>query len=427
MSGRNTKDTKDTKIKHLQEANFLWSICLGVLSVLCVLGSASTAIAQPDPRQMAGIPRPDPAQPPQSVSVRLIRGQMTNNIVGHPVDLLVNGKPQTEKTDSQGRAQFFNLPAGATVRAVTTVDSERLESQEFPAPGAGQPGIRLILVATDKGEAGAAPPAVTGELRLGGETRIVIEPDDDVVRVFYLLDIVNPASSPVNPTTNFMFDTPIEAQSTTIMEGSSPNATATGTRVRVQGPFEPGETFVQVGYILPVPAGVAAVQQTFPAPLERLAVMVKKAGDARLTSPNLDRQQDMPAGGEMYIVGVGDRATAAGTPVSLLVTGLPHHSTTPRWIALGLALTIAVVGFVAAWRPAETQDRGNERKQLIARRERLFQDLLRLEADQRRGKGDGARYAARREALLAELEHVYGELDTDDTSPEPASRAGLAA
>jgi hypothetical protein len=376
---------------------------------------------------MAGIPRPDPAQAPQSVSVRLIRGQMTNNIVGHPVELMVNGKPQTVKTDDQGRAQFFNLPSGAPVKAVTTVDGERLESQEFPVPAAGQPGIRLILVATDTGQTPAAPPAVAGELRLGGETRIVVEPDDDVVRVFYLLDIVNPASTPVNPTTNFMFDTPTEAQSTTIMEGSSPDATASGTRVRVQGPFAPGETFVQVGYILPVPTGVADIQQTFPAQLERLAVMVKKAGEVRLTSPNIDRQQDMPAGGDTYIVGVGDRATAAGTPVSLLITGLPHHSTTPRWIALGLALTIAAVGVVAAWRPANAHSRGDERKQLIARREKLFQDLLRLETDQRRGKGDGARYAARREALLAELEHVYGELDTDDTSPEPARRAGLAA
>lgn len=401
--------------------------CIRLCVVLCVLCGSSFVMAQPDPRQMAGIPRPDPTQPPQSVSVRLIRGQMTNNIVGHPVDLLVNGKPQTGKTDDQGRAQFFGLPAGATVKAVTTVDGERLESQEFPAPAAGQPGIRLILVATGNGEARAAPPAMAGELRLGGETRIVVEPDDDVVRVFYLLDIVNPAPSPVNPTTNFMFDTPTEAQSTTIMEGSSPDATASGTRVRVQGPFAPGETFVQVGYILPVPAGVADIQQTFPAPLERLAVMVKKAGEARLTSPNIDRQQDMPAGGDMYIVGVGDRATAAGTPVSLLITGLPHHSTTPRWIALGLALAIAAIGFVAAWRPADAQGRGSERKQLIARREKLFQDLLRLETDQRRGKGDAARYAARREALLAELEQVYGELDTDDTSPEPARRAGLAA
>ena len=37
------------------------------------------------------------------------------------------------------------------------------------------------------------------------------------------------------------------------------------------------------------------------------------------------------------------------------------------------------------------------------------------------------RYATRREELVAALEHVYGALDTDDTSPEPATRTGVAA
>jgi hypothetical protein len=381
---------------------------------------------------MAGIPRPDDAQPAHSVSVRLIRGQMSNSISGHPVDLLVDGQAQTVATNEEGRAQFYNLPSGAALKAVATVDGERLESQEFPSPAPGQPGIRLLLVATDKaGESGksaeASTPAVSGEVRIGGQSRIVVEPDDEVVRVFYLLDIVNPTATPVNPTSLFMFDTPTAAQSTTVMEGSSPQATATGTRVRVQGPFAPGDTFVQIGYVLPTPSGSAEVEQVFPATLERLVVMVKKTGDARLTSPNLDRQQEMPAGGDMYVVGVGERATPSGQPVSLMITGLPHHSAVPRWIALACAVTIALIGVVAAWRPKEPRAGGSERKQLIARREKLFQDFLRLESDHRRGKGDSARYAGRREALLAELEQVYGALDTDDTSPEPARRAGLAA
>ena len=63
----------------------------------------------------------------------------------------------------------------------------------------------------------------------------------------------------------------------------------------------------------------------------------------------------------------------------------------------------------------------------MARREKLFQDLIRLEADHRQGRGDPARYVARREPLLQALEQVYGALDTDDTSPEPADRPGLAA
>jgi hypothetical protein len=384
----------------------------------------------PDPRQMSGIPRPVDDLPARSVSVRLIRGDLSNNIADHPVELQVNGKVQTARTDEAGRAQFDGLPPGATLKAVAVVDGERLESQEFPAPAQG--GIRLLLVATDKEKeaqkaAGAGAPAVQGPVVIGGESRIVIEPDEEVVRVYYLLDISNTARTPVNPPALFMFDTPKDALGTTIMEESSPQATATGTRVRVQGPFVPGNTFVQVAFALPAASGSVNVSQTFPAPFEHLAVIVKKAGDTKLNSPQIDRQQDMPAGDGIYIAAAGEKPIPAGEAVTLNITGLLHHSDAPRWVALSLAVGIVVVGLLAAGRPGDAKSQGDERKQLIARREKLFQDLLRLETDHRRGRGDQSRYATRRQELVAALEHVYGALDTDDTSPEPANRTGLAA
>ena len=102
----------------------------------------------PDPKQMSGIPRPVTDLPDGSLSVRLIQGDLSNNIADHPVELHIGDKVQTVKTDEAGRAQFDSLPPGATVKAVAVVDGERLESQEFPAPAQG--GIRLMLVATDK-------------------------------------------------------------------------------------------------------------------------------------------------------------------------------------------------------------------------------------------------------------------------------------
>lgn len=400
--------------------------------VLCVLGvlCGSTAInAQPDPRQMSGIPRPDSQQAPRSVSVRVIRGAMTNNVANQPVDLLVNGAARTVTTGEDGRAQFEDLTPGATLKAVTVVDGQRLESQEFPAPG--QPGIRLLLVATEKDTAAreaaaASAPAVVGEVAIGSRSRIVIEPGDESVRVFYLLELVNAAATPVNTAAAFMFSTPTEAQGTAVMEGP-PEATANGTTVRVPGPFPPGTTFLQIGYALPAPSGAAEIVQTFPAVLDHLPVMIKKAGDVRLSSPQIDRQQEMPLEGDAYIVGVGDRPIPAGETITLSVTGLPHHSATPRWIALSIAAAVGLAGFFAARRPHEAASRGDERRRLIARREKLFQELVRLEVDARRGKTDSSRYARRREEIVGALEHVYGALDTDDTGPEPADRAGRAA
>ncbi len=385
----------------------------------------------PDARQMSGIPRPVDDLPAGTVSIRLVRGDLSNNILNHPVELHVGGKVIVVATDDGGRAQFSGLTPGAPLKAVAVVDGERLESQEFPAPAGG--GIRMLLVATDKEkEARAAEaakaPAVTGPVIIGGESRIVIEPDgEERARVYYLLDISNTAQVPVNPPTPFRFDVPTSALGTSIMEGSSPQAIVNGRRVQVQGPFAPGNTLVQAAFALPVSSsGSIEISQPFPAPLAHLAVIVKKVGNARLSSPQIGKQQEMPANGQMYIAAAGTGGVAEGAPVVLNITDLPHHSLVPRITALSIALAIVVVGVWAASRHNPEQ-RGAARKALIARREKLFQDLVRLELDRRRGRGDPSRYAVRREELMSALEHVYGALDSDDTTLEPAGSAGVTA
>jgi hypothetical protein len=385
-------------------------------------------IAMPDAREMSGIPRPVTDLPDRTVSIRLIRGSLSNNIANHPVELHVDGQPETRRTSEDGRVEFGPLRPGARLKAVAVVDGERLESQEFPSPQQG--GIRLMLVATDKEpEAQAAreraAPPVAGEVVLGGDTRFVIENGDENVRVFYMLDIVNTARTPVEPPAPFLFDAPTGAQGVTVMEGSSPSASVTGTRVRVQGPFAPGTTSVQIGYLVPTPRGSVAIEQRFPAPLERLGLLVEKVGDAALSSPQLERQQEMPIAGRTYIAGAGG-ALPAGEPLVISVTGLPHHSLAPRYVALALVAAIVLGGAWVAWRPVPPID-ASERKRLVARRERLLQDLVKLESARRRGRVDEARYASRRGELVDALEQVYGALEPDDAGPEPAGRAGLAA
>ncbi|HKF65331.1 MAG TPA: hypothetical protein VKB36_02345, partial [Vicinamibacterales bacterium] len=166
----------------------------------------------PDPKQMAGIPRPVTDLPDGSISVRLIRGQLSNNIAGHSVEAhLENGRVVTVKTDDAGRAQFDKLQAGASVKFTANVDGEQLESQEFPVPSQG--GIRLMLVATDKNAAAAAGgPAVSGQVSLSENSRIVFEPGDETVTVYYILEIVNGGSSPVTPAPPFALDMPKAAQ-----------------------------------------------------------------------------------------------------------------------------------------------------------------------------------------------------------------------
>src|SRR5438045_1232512 len=107
-----------------KHSTLLMFLC--VLGVLCG-GRAALVQAQvemPDPKQMSGIPRPvGPDELPNgSVSVRLIRGELTNRITDHPVQMRINDKTVTVNTDQEGRAQFDHLPAGAKLQASTDVD-----------------------------------------------------------------------------------------------------------------------------------------------------------------------------------------------------------------------------------------------------------------------------------------------------------------
>jgi hypothetical protein len=397
------------------------------LAVVWLAGARplSAQFQMPDPKQMAGIPRPVTDLPNGAISVRLIRGQLSNNITNFPVELHVGADVRTVKTDDAGRAEFRDLPAGATVKAVAVVDGERLESQEFPAPSEG--GIRLMLVATDTTKAAApSAPAVSGQVAIGGQSRIIVEPGDEAVSVYYLLDIQNTSQSPVNPPAAFEFTLPKDSAGATLLDGSSPNASVKGDKVTVAGPFAPGRTLVQAAFQLQVDSAAVEFTQRFPADLQQVAVVVKKLGDIKLSSPQISRQQDMTNAGETFIAATGG-AVAAGQPLTLTIDNLPHHSAVPRWTALGLVGVILAAGVWWARRPEGADRRAADRKRLIARREKLFADLVRLEQDSRAGKVADGRYEARRESLLASLEHVYGALDSDDSGPAPADRTGMAA
>jgi hypothetical protein len=406
---------------------------LCVLCVLCVgraqLAAQGGGFAMPDPKQMSGIPRPVDDLPNGAISVRLIRGSLSNNLTGHPVDLHVGPKVVTVKTDENGRAEFKDFitgTAGAMVKATADVDGEHLESQEFPAPTRG--GIRLMLVATDSTKAAApAPPAQTGAVVIGSQSRFVLQPREEAVDVFFLLDISNTQSVPVNPPTPFAFDLPDGASGATIMEGSSPQAGVKGGRVTVAGPFAPGHTFVQVAMSLPAEDGWIEIAQKLPANLDELAVIVKKVGETTLKSPQLKEQREMPADGEMFIAGTGGRVDA-GRPIQLTVDGVPHHSQAPRRVALTLAAAVALVGVWFATRSTvDATTLAAERKRLIARREKLLNELARLEQDRRNGRADDRRYASRREELVASLEQIYGALDSHEAGFDAVDQAGLTA
>src|SRR5690349_4835294 len=99
----------------------------------------------PDPSAIAGTPLPAPELANGTITVRVVRERMGNNVAGQDVTLTIGADKRTIKTDATGRAEFKGLAAGTNVQATTTVDGETLTSQQFPVPASG--GIRVALIA----------------------------------------------------------------------------------------------------------------------------------------------------------------------------------------------------------------------------------------------------------------------------------------
>jgi hypothetical protein len=391
------------------------------LSVLILTASVDAVFArQPDPRQMSGIPLPVGDMPAGTVTVRVIRGALSNPIAGHDVELHGSTTTLTGKTNEAGRAEFKSVPIGARLKAVTTVSGERLESQEFTVPP--NAGIRMMLVAVDPAiESGrsSAAPAQPGTVTLGPESRFVFEMGDDGLSVFNIFQVLNTSTAPVQVPQPLVFELPESAKGASILDGSSPQATAAGKRVTVAGPFAPGPTLVQFVYTLPYAGSDLTVRQQLPVALSQLSVAAQKVGEMQLASPQIAQHRNINSQGLTYIVGQGP-AIEAGQAVTFNFTGLPRVPVWPRNLALALAVAILAGGAWASAR-AESPAKTARRRKLEAQRDRQFGELATLEQLHRERAIDPERYAARRRELVSGLERIYAELDEEGVAVGRAS------
>ena len=180
----------------------LWALVFGIW---CMgFGIAPNAQEMPDPSLIHGRSFPEPTLKDGTITVRVVREAIGNDAPGQQVRVTVGGATKTVTTDQQGRAEFTGLPAGEG-RAEATVDGETLQSRPFVVPSSG--GLRVILVAglakaaerkkREEAEALKAPPT-KGIVVLGGDTRIVMEFNNDTLFAFYLLEIVNSARTRID-------------------------------------------------------------------------------------------------------------------------------------------------------------------------------------------------------------------------------------
>ena len=393
---------------------------LGVASLLLASGIGSAQINMPDPSLIHGRALPAPELAAGTITVRVVREAIGNNVVGQEVRLTVGGNTRTATTDGEGRAEFPGLPSGAQARADATVSGEALNSEPLTVPSSG--GLRVILVAGMKAAAAraqqeaaaeAAAPPVKGVVALGPNSRVAIEFRDDALQMFYILDIINNARARVDIGGPLVLDLPAGAGGATVLQGSSPSATVSGDRLTVTGPFAAGATSVQVAFQLRHDGPDLEVQQTWPVALEQLTVAAQRVGGLSIASPQFSTVGEIKtADGTPFLLASG-AAMAAGSTLTIRLSNLPAHSQRPRQVALGLATVIIGVG---VWLAFTARPGGIPRPRLVGRRDELLADLAAIEKRLRRGESS-ARDTARRPGLLAELEEIYGELDEAHPGP----------
>lgn len=334
---------------------------VGAMLLIATLGAAwptmaSAQIAMPDPKTVSGMAIPAAEVAGGALQVRVIRGSWDKDIPNQPVVFTVSGKPRTVKTDAKGRAEVTGLAPGTVVKVSTVVDTETITSQDITIAATG---IRVALVATDPEAALreaedkklAGGPAVPGTVTLGTNTRIVVEPGDEVLTVYYVLDIVNSGKAPVDLGGPLQLDLPEGARGGGIIDGSSPQGKLLGAHLTVVGPFKPGSTEVQLGFELPTGSAIKTITQMFPVAVPETTVVLERPGQEDLVSPQLVDRQETSNQGKPIIIARGTALGPGGT-LSFDVTGLPHHPRWPRYLALTLAIGFLVIGLREGFRRA---------------------------------------------------------------------------
>jgi hypothetical protein len=318
--------------------------------------SVSAQVNMPNPSQISGVPLPAQDLPAGSVSVRVIRGGFDKNVPDQPVVFTIDGTKKVVKTDAQGRAQVDKIKTGAIVTASTNIDGSTLTSQQVTIAASG---IRFVLVAIDPEAAKraeedkrlAAGPAIKGSVVFGPESRVVIEPGDEIITIFYVLDIVNSARTPVDIGGPLVVHLPTGARAAGVVEGSTPQAKINGPKLTVLGPFAPGTTSVQMGYELPTGSDSTKIVQMWPVAMPQSSIVLQRTGSEDLVSPQVSQKNETTSNGQRVVFG-RLAAVPAGGAMTVEVTGLAHHSRVPRNIALTLVVGLMALGLREGFRRA---------------------------------------------------------------------------
>src|SRR5919108_5762644 len=97
---------------NLKSGDFALFASFAIFASFALFVAAAPAAAQmPDPKQMSGMPLPVGDIAAGTITVRVIRGQLTNPLPGQTVELTGAGETRRARTDEAGWGQVWAGPA----------------------------------------------------------------------------------------------------------------------------------------------------------------------------------------------------------------------------------------------------------------------------------------------------------------------------
>ena len=230
---------------------------------------------------------------------------------------------------------------------------------------------------------GASEPARPGVVEIGRESRIILEFQDDNLTVFYLLEIVNNARTPIDIGGPLLIELPTGAAGASMMQGSSPQrqrawrhaddhravrARQDDRRRSASRCRKPAQSLT-IAQTVAGGAGAGVRRRRE----DRRHADVVAAADRH---PRDDTRTAQP-----FIMAHRWPRRTPGDTLVLNLTGLPAHSQTPRNVGAGAGGADLRVGAWFAFSPAKAH--AAQDAKLHARREKLLNDIVALERKRR--------------------------------------------
>jgi hypothetical protein len=197
-------------------------------------------------------------------------------------------------------------------------------------------------------------------------------------------------------------------------EGNGPDVSLVPLRgVGVTGPVPPGGRAIRFGYFLPVTGGTLVHTQHTSTRIDSYSVAAIERGGMKIGGPGLGPAEERPGGHgvkEKILVAFGTAPVAADDTFTFTLSGLPADSTRGPLGATIAGGLFALGAIVAGERWRRAKRRQGDRSALEQDRERMFGELVALEAGHREGSVADEAYQSRRASLVSRLESVTLEL-----------------